>query len=58
MIVSFENMTLKQILELTEKEVIKNHLIKTGWKQAKTAAELEMSRTTLNKKIKKYGITR
>lgn len=58
MIVSFENMTLKQILELTEKEVIKNHLIKTNWNQAKTAAELEMSRTTLNKKIKEYGITR
>lgn len=58
MVVSFEGMTLKQILEATEKEVIRSQLIKTNWNQAQAAADLEVSRTTLNKKIKEYGITR
>lgn len=58
MVVSFEGMTLKQILEATEKEVIKSQLLKTNWNQAQTAADLEVSRTTLNKKIKEYGIAR
>lgn len=58
MVVSFEGMTLKEILEATEKEVIRGQLIKTNWNQAQAAADLEMSRTTLNKKIKEYGISR
>lgn len=55
--INFEGMTLKEILEATEKEAIKIQLIKTNWNQAQ-AADLEMSRTTLNKKIKEYGIVR
>lgn len=58
MIVSFENMTRDEALKAFEKEFIRYHLIKTGWNQAQTAAEIKMSRTTLNKKIKEYGITR
>lgn len=56
--IDFSNKSLKESLELVERELIKDKLIKTGWNQAQAAAELEMSRTTMNKKIKEYGITR
>lgn len=58
MVVSFENMTRDEALKAFDKEFIRYHLIKVGWNQAQAAADLEMSRTTLNKKIKEYGITR
>lgn len=58
MVVSFEGMTLKQILEATEKEVIRSQLIKTNWNQAQAAADLDIARNTISKKIKEYGISR
>lgn len=58
MVVNFEGMTLKEILEVTEKSAIKYHLVKSEWNQTQVCVDLEMSRTTLNKKIKEYGITR
>ncbi|MGL4674878.1 MAG: helix-turn-helix domain-containing protein [Wohlfahrtiimonas sp.] len=58
MVINFEGMTLKEILEATEKEAIKSQLIKTNWNQAQAAADLNIARNTISKKIKEYGISR
>ena len=55
---NFEGKSLKESLEMLERELIRDKLIRTNWNQAQACAELEMSRTTMNKKIKEYRITR
>ncbi len=49
-------MLLKDRVALTEKEHIVNTLAATGGKLNKTAELLGIERTTLFKKMKKYGI--
>lgn len=56
MVINFDGMTLKEIVEVAEKSAIKYHLVKSGWNQTQVCVDLEMSRTTLNKKIKEYGL--
>lgn len=58
MVINFDGMTLKEILEVTEKEVIKESLIRNEWNQTKASADLDIDRKTMNKKIKEYGISR
>jgi len=45
-------------LATAEKEVILNILDRTGWHIGKTAEKLKLSRTTLWRRMKKYGISR
>jgi DNA-binding NtrC family response regulator len=45
-------------LDAIEKEVIRNALEKEGWNQSHAAGRLGMKRTTLQYKLKKYGISR
>jgi len=44
--------------DTNEEEMIRNILEETEWNKAKAARTLNMSRLTLYKKIKKYGITK
>lgn len=48
--------TLKEILEECEKEAIEKTLDYTSWNKAKAARILEVSRTTLDKKIQSYDL--
>ncbi len=52
-----QKLSLKEASEQFEKEYIHKILVKYKWDLAKTAAELEMNKTQLSKKIKKLGIT-
>jgi len=52
-----QKLSLKEASEQFEKEYIHKILVKHKWDLAKTAAELEMNKTQLSKKIKKLGIT-
>jgi len=52
-----KKLSLKQASEQFEKEYIHKILVKHKWDLAQTAAELEMNKIQLNKKIKKLGIT-
>jgi DNA-binding NtrC family response regulator len=45
-------------LDAIEREVIRNALEKEGWNQSHAARRLGMKRTTLQYKLKKYGISR
>lgn len=58
MVINFEGMTLKEIVEVVEKEAIKSQLLKTNWNKAQASADLDIDRKTMNKKIKEYGIAR
>lgn len=58
MVINFDGMTLKEILEATEKEVIKESLVRNEWNQTKAAADLDVSRKTMRNKIREYGIAR
>ncbi len=49
-------MTLKEALEEPEKRIIKAALEAHGWNRQKTAAILDINRTTLYKKMKRYGL--
>jgi transcriptional regulator with GAF, ATPase, and Fis domain len=49
--------SLKSMLLLWEKELIRKALIKQSWNVSKTAAVLKVSRQQLHNKIKKYGLT-
>ncbi|WIV13544.1 sigma-54 dependent transcriptional regulator [Proteiniborus sp. MB09-C3] len=48
----------KSLLEWSEKEIIFSSLEKNEWNILKTAEELEISRSTLRRKIEKYKIER
>lgn len=58
MVINFEGMTLKEIVEVIEKEAIRSQLLKTNWNKAQASADLDIDRKTMNKKIKEYRITR
>ncbi|WP_077929239.1 helix-turn-helix domain-containing protein [Wohlfahrtiimonas populi] len=58
MVINFEGMTLKEIVEVIEKEAIRSQLLKTNWNKAQASADLDIDRKTMNKKIKEYGISR
>ncbi|RME84771.1 MAG: diguanylate cyclase [Planctomycetota bacterium] len=53
---SYGQRTLKEILEECEREAIAQTLELTNWNKAKTARILEVSRTTLDKKIQVYNL--
>lgn len=58
MVIDFEGMTLKEIVEVIEKEAIRSQLLKTNWNKAQASADLDIDRKTMNKKIKEYGISK
>jgi DNA-binding NtrC family response regulator len=47
---------LKQFISKVEQRVILDTLREYGWVKKKVADALHISRTTLNRKLKKYGI--
>lgn len=49
-------MTLEQALEAPERRVLENALRRNEWNRNKTAAELNINRTTLYKKMKRYRL--
>jgi hypothetical protein len=49
-------LTLQQALEGPEKEIILAALQRNRWNRSRTAVELDINRTTLYKKIRKYGL--
>lgn len=58
MVINFEGMTLKEIVEVIEREAIRSQLLKTNWNKAQASADLDIDRKTMNKKIKEYGISK
>ncbi len=51
-------LTLKEALEEPERRIIRAALEANDWNRQKTAAVLNINRTTLYKKMKRYGLTR
>ncbi len=54
----FQSMTLKDALAEPERRVIEAALQRNQWSRQATAAELDINRTTLYKKMKRYGLER
>jgi DNA-binding NtrC family response regulator len=52
----YRQMSLKKALEIPEKKLIKQALQSNHWNRQKTAQVLDINRTTLFKKMKKYGL--
>jgi DNA-binding NtrC family response regulator len=50
--------TLQEFKERSEAAFIRHHLVQHGWNVSKTAEALEMERSHLYTKIKKYGLER
>jgi len=60
-ILTFENympLPLKQALEQPERRILEAALRANGWNRQATAEQLEINRTTLYKKMKRYGLDR
>ena len=55
---SYEPMPLKQALEGPEKRILEAALKAHGWNRQLTAEQLGINRTTLYKKMKRYGLDR
>lgn len=55
---NFEGKSLKESLEMLERELIRDKLIRTNWNQTRACDELVIDRKTMRKKIKEYGLTR
>ena len=53
----FVNTNITMSLEVLEKKAILRVLKKNKWNHSHTANELEIARTTLIRKLKKYGLT-
>ncbi len=53
---TYEPMTLKEALERPEKGIIEAALRANGWNRQLTADQLGINRTTLYKKMKRYGL--
>ena len=49
-------MPLERAMEVPEKRIIEAALERHAWNRQATAAELEINRTTLYKKMRKYGL--
>lgn len=55
-ITNYGNQTLKQALEGPEREIIRAALETNNWNRQETAKALDINRTTLYKKMKRYGL--
>ncbi len=53
---AYSPMPLKQALEVPEKRILETALRANGWNRQVTAEQLEINRTTLYKKMKRYGL--
>ncbi len=51
-----EEITLKDMLDMSEKEIILSALKANGWNISQTAKQLKLERSYLHKKMNKYGI--
>ena len=49
-------MSLEQALEVPERRIIETALKRNNWNRQATAAELDINRTTLYKKMRKYRL--
>jgi DNA-binding NtrC family response regulator len=49
-------MPLEQALEIPERKIIERALKRNNWNRQATAAELNINRTTLYKKMRKYRL--
>jgi transcriptional regulator with PAS, ATPase and Fis domain len=49
-------MKLQDALELPERRIIESALKRNNWNRQLTAAELDINRTTLYKKMRKYRL--
>ena len=49
-------MPLERALELPERLIIEAALKRNNWNRQQTATELDINRTTLYKKMRKYGM--
>ncbi len=54
----YYKLKMKDAIELFEKKYLIHRLNKNNWKMTKTANEIDLERTTLYKKIKKYNINK
>jgi DNA-binding NtrC family response regulator len=55
-ITNYGNQTLKQALAAPEREIIRAALEANNWGRQETAKTLDINRTTLYKKMKRYGL--
>ena len=55
---TYTPMPLKQALERPEKRILEAALLANGWNRQATAEQLDINRTTLYKKMKRYGLDR
>jgi DNA-binding NtrC family response regulator len=55
-IAAYQPLPLKTALEQPEKQIIEAALRANGWNRQRTAEQLEINRTTLYKKMKRYGL--
>jgi DNA-binding NtrC family response regulator len=53
---SYKQMSLKESLAIPEKQIIRQALETNSWNRQKTAEGLQINRTTLFKKMKRYGL--
>ena len=53
-----EGLSLREALEAPERRIILETLERSGWNRQRTADVLEINRTTLYKKMKRYGLDR
>ncbi|MHC4291615.1 MAG: helix-turn-helix domain-containing protein, partial [Planctomycetota bacterium] len=53
---NFGNQSLKQALEGPERAIIRAALKENDWNRQYTAKALDINRTTLYKKMKRYGL--
>jgi DNA-binding NtrC family response regulator len=56
MLAALPPMPLAQALELPERRIIEAALVRNNWNRQSTAAELDINRTTLYKKMRKYRL--
>ncbi|MHC4131652.1 MAG: sigma-54-dependent transcriptional regulator [Planctomycetota bacterium] len=52
----YQQMSLKEALAIPEKQIIQRALESNNWNRQQTAKELQVNRTTLFKKMKRYGL--
>jgi DNA-binding NtrC family response regulator len=52
----YRSMSLKEALAIPEKQIIQRALEANNWNRQQTAKELQVNRTTLFKKMKRYGL--
>jgi len=53
---SYQPLSLKEALEEPEKRILEAALRANGWNRQLTAEQLGINRTTLYKKMKRYGL--